>query len=131
MTTAQRDAHSGSVGLGEDFLAIVCEDELLLHAEFDDIVAREFGPEPPADEPQDDAGRTPETPAERPVRSLLPVRGAPGPGVDAWPRQRGPPGLDARGHRQAREFQHTARPRERPHAVDARPARRHRPHRSR
>lgn len=76
----------------EQFLELVCDDDELLVAEFDEIVARAWdGPHPPS--PGRPAGPTAEgweryrRPASRPH-----LRGRPRhPGADGWPRGRGPP----------------------------------------
>src|SRR6478672_1585568 len=79
--------------LHEEFLELVCGDEQLLRAEFDAIIAQEWGSRPPPARP-----RTP-CPATRPrrwarptrtlgLRPLLPRH----PGIGGWSRQRSPPG---------------------------------------
>jgi hypothetical protein len=76
----------------EQFLSLVCEDEELLAAEFDEIVAHAWdGPHPPSPgQPAGPAAEGWDTHRPQGPRRRLPAR--PGhPGADAWARERGPP----------------------------------------
>ena len=85
-----RDAATPAVH--EQFLELVYDDDQLLAAEFEEIVARAWdGPQPPS--PGTPAGPTAERweryqlPASRPRLRARPRH----PGADGWARQRGPP----------------------------------------
>jgi len=52
MTTLQQPALVPDQAVHEQFLALLCQDELALHAEFDDLIARPGRPGPGANHPR-------------------------------------------------------------------------------
>jgi hypothetical protein len=72
-----------------DFIALVCADDELLRAEFEEIVAAGWGP-PPRPVPGRGGDRGPDPAGPRPEpRRPAPARSEPGP--EEWARQRSPP----------------------------------------
>ncbi|WP_341358496.1 hypothetical protein V5H98_11930 [Georgenia sp. M64] len=105
----------GATARNEAFLELVIEDELLLRAEFDEIVAEAWdGPHPPRERLRAGRGATRRPAAARrwraaaaPALTLRPH----GPGTDGWAHQRAPPRRTdgtSRGteNRAARRFPH-------------------------
>lgn len=85
----------GASATNEEFLELVVEDELLLRAEFDEIVAAAWdGPHRPPERPSVERGPAgPAEPARRRRAAASPalVLRPRGPGTDGWAHQRAPP----------------------------------------
>lgn len=94
MSTTPLSDGEVATDLEEELLALLCDDPELLAAEFDAIVAAEWG-EPPGDGPDHGAaGRPPSRGAARraPEPHRSPVLARPRhPGIGGWSRQRSPP----------------------------------------
>ncbi len=90
MIETNQPTHS-SPAITDDFLAVVCADEQLLHAEFDAIIAEEWPSGPPT-WPGHQAGGYPQKPADprRPAPAWFPSR-PDQPRLGDWVRERSPP----------------------------------------
>jgi hypothetical protein len=85
---------SGAVpSVEEEFLALLCSDEELLRAEFEEIIAAEWpSPPPDATGATDRAGDPPRRTRHRGTAGLARLRTRPRhPGIGGWARERSPP----------------------------------------
>ncbi|WP_406833042.1 hypothetical protein ABEG17_09480 [Pedococcus sp. KACC 23699] len=91
MSTISRDRTSADQ-LTEEFLELVCADEELLRAEFDEIIAQEWTSPPPPGEPRAATpGDGPRRPLTGPVDAAWSRPRACHPLIPRWRRQRSPP----------------------------------------
>jgi hypothetical protein len=102
MPTTPATGDTAERTVDEQFLDLICNDQELLGAEFDAIIAAEWS-SPPANTPGRGAtGRHPTDGAAH--RAANPVRGVVSrprhPGVGGWARQRSPPAARATNQRQ-------------------------------
>jgi hypothetical protein len=92
-TDVPADPLDAVLGVDEQFLELVCADDELLRAEFDAIIAEEWGGSPAVpDPPPASSGADPGPRGQGPPRGCPATTRRPHrPGADGWSRQRSPP----------------------------------------